>query len=360
MGFNFLTELGKITPKISEGAKIYVYGTGPNWDNICKQYMYLVNCDIDEYVDGFIVRDSDNIFSTFHGKRVFYLSEVDLDNSVILIATATWSESQELLKYLLPHKLYCMNTVILPSWNLDILMRYEYSRLLQYKDKHDGGRCFIIGNGPSLSINDLDKLKNEITFATNKIYLLFDKTLWRPSYYVCEDDALFVQIQDEISMHIKCPAFYSRETILRVDKEFKLANFYFYYLDHRCDWRPNGKPTFSEEAFAIQWGATVTYTCLQLAAYMGFSEIYLLGVDNTTKHGVKLNGELVSLNMSQTHFSSDYMPTNVHVYPNLIDVVDMAYTTAREYAESHDIKILNATRSGALEVFERIDFDSII
>ena len=37
----------------------------------------------------------------------------------------------------------------------------------------------------------------------------------------------------------------------------------------------------------------------------------------------------------------------------------LAYKSAKKYADSHGIRIYNATRGGKLEVFERIDFDSL-
>ena len=39
--------------------------------------------------------------------------------------------------------------------------------------------------------------------------------------------------------------------------------------------------------------------------------------------------------------------------------VSLAYKAARKYADAHGIKIYNATRGGKLEVFERVDFDSL-
>ena len=56
-------------------------------------------------------------------------------------------------------------------------------KVIGLKDIHKGGRGFIIGTGPSLQIEDLDLLKNEVTFACNKIYLAFNQTEWRPTYY---------------------------------------------------------------------------------------------------------------------------------------------------------------------------------
>ena len=37
----------------------------------------------------------------------------------------------------------------------------------------------------------------------------------------------------------------------------------------------------------------------------------------------------------------------------------MAYEAAEKYTESKGIKIYNATRGGMLEVFERVDLDSL-
>ncbi len=38
----------------------------------------------------------------------------------------------------------------------------------------------------------------------------------------------------------------------------------------------------------------------------------------------------------------------------------MAYMSLREYAKEHGIRVLNATRGGKLEVFERVNFDKLM
>ena len=72
------------------------------------------------------------------------------------------------------------------------------------KNIHKGKRAFILGNGPSLEIEDLDKLKNEITFASNKIYLAFDQTDWRPTYY-CVEDLIVAQNNSDIISKLELP-----------------------------------------------------------------------------------------------------------------------------------------------------------
>ena len=61
--------------------------------------------------------------------------------------------------------------------------------LKKYKNIHKGQRCFIIGTGPSLSVEDLEKLKGEITFGSNRIFEIYSQTDWRPTYYMNQDKA---------------------------------------------------------------------------------------------------------------------------------------------------------------------------
>jgi hypothetical protein len=45
----------------------------------------------------------------------------------------------------------------------------------------------VIGNGRSLKVEDLGRVRDEITFASNKGNLAFDETSWRPTYYSVSD-----------------------------------------------------------------------------------------------------------------------------------------------------------------------------
>lgn len=72
----------------------------------------------------------------------------------------------------------------------DFELRYkrrDTSPLALLKDTKKGKRCFIIGNGPSLTIEDLGKIGTEDSFGVNRIYKIFDQTKWRPTYYFSQD-----------------------------------------------------------------------------------------------------------------------------------------------------------------------------
>jgi hypothetical protein len=356
MIFNFREELGKMTPKIVPGVKIYIFGAGTFWLHICKMYKYLVNIDINACIDGFIDNDKSKQGTLFLGKPVYDLSDIALENAVILISVSHAKGNCEISWQLTNMGMYWRHSFFTFDCFTSLLMRWEYLRLMQFKDKHKGQRCFIIGNGPSLLASDLEKLKNEISFATNKIYLMFDQTSWRPSYYVIGDDRILRRIHRQIKQKIKSPRFYAFNVVFDIE-DFCLNNDYFYFLDGNVEWKPVpfAKPTFSEEPFILQVGQTVTYECLQLAAYMGFGEIYLLGVDNNYSSSINNAGYYVANDVKE-HFSASY---DASIYIALIDIQNAAYETALEYADKHGIKIYNATRGGKLEVFQRVDFDSL-
>ena len=233
----------------------------------------------------------------------------------------------------------------------------------KYKNFYEGRRCFIIGNGPSLRTNDLDKIKNagEISFASNSIYNLYDKTEWRPTIYTIHDyweiKNTFKKIS-ELTPKLKIVAISPSCRVRKIDRGILLK---FANRDEK-----DQEILFSDDiSECIYDGGTVTYTSIQCATYLGFKEIILLGVDHSFAKERTKDGKIINSNVNN-HFQNylnDYakesgiVDEDYVVFP--IDFATMAFEKAKEYADSHGIKILNATRGGKLEVFERVDFDSL-
>ena len=360
MKFDFRTELGKMTPLIAQGAKIYIFGCGQHYEYLRRLFAYLADVELDDCVDGFIDNDPAKQHRPFHGKTVLPLEEVDLQNAVILIAAASPKAGDEIAMQLTEHGLLRLNSFFAVSSFLIMLMRWEYNALAQYKDLHKGERCFIIGNGPSLTPEDLDKLKGEVCFAANRIYLLFNRTQWRPTYFVISDAKFLALCHREIREAVSCPIFYAYPAALDIE-DFALRGEHFYSLDGTADWYPNEhlKVGFSEAPFILNWGATVTYDSMQLAAYMGFREIYLLGMDHMMSNVLYRDGRIVSTG-GQDHFLKEYNLKEVYYNGYMgIDLIECAYRTAKRYFEEHGGHIYNATRGGKLEIFDRVDFDSL-
>ncbi len=220
----------------------------------------------------------------------------------------------------------------------------------RYKNIHKQQRCFIVATGPSLKTEDLDRLhqQGEVCISMNRIYNIFDRTAWRPDYYMIEDTKMIEDLRREIAdldLPVKfvptVPACFWEQSNIKNVVQYQLA-----LLD-------NGEsmPLFSSIAeHCIYEGSTVTYACIQMAAYMGFEDIYLLGVD--FNYSSNLYDEK---NHFQGYQSDKKVRLNV-VTPKRMEV---AYQCARNYAEENGIHIYNATRGGKLEVFERVEFDDL-
>lgn len=222
---------------------------------------------------------------------------------------------------------------------------FYHPELEQFKNIHEGKRCFIVATGPSLRMDDLDTLYNneEICISVNGIFKAFNMTKWRPNYYVIADPNKEDSWENEILEMDVQAKFVSDVAPYFINKCYD--NIYKWHLIRKMD--DQGFPYFSDDfARGGYYGDTVIYEgAMQLAVYMGFREIYLLGTDCT-----------VSADGTVPHFVADYAEDPGFM---IIDDRMRAYQAAKQYADSHDIKIYNATRGGRLEIFPRIDFDAL-
>ena len=226
---------------------------------------------------------------------------------------------------------------------------------------HAGRRGVIIGNGPSLQIADLGRLKSEVTFASNKIYLAYDQTDWRPTYYSVEDHLVL---------------FNNRERIDTLQDSFKIfpANMrdfgyhaadtlFIPFLPPSSSKAPLSDPDFpgfaSDLTRGVFWGSTIVYTQIQMAVHMGCSVIVLIGVDHSYMLPKRKEGAVYIQKDEVNHFHKDYRkPGELWHQPNL-PVLERSYARARQACEARGIRIVNASRKTELDVFERADFDSL-
>lgn len=232
----------------------------------------------------------------------------------------------------------------------------EYMRNL--KGIHKGERCFVIGNGSSLTPEDLEQLKGEVSFGTNRIFYIFEKTTWRPTYYLAIDnDVLGREINEikEQNLPIKL-------LNLKAKKYGRTEKDNIYYINIFGKFhisRDNIKQESFSENVESYFSETCSVTCtsIELAAYMGFKEIYLIGMDHKYRYMV-VDGKKVEDKSVKTYFKE--MKHGDGVAIAYIDNLEKSYSVCKKYCEEHGIKIYNATRGGYLDVFERISIDEVI
>lgn len=232
-------------------------------------------------------------------------------------------------------------------------------KLAKLKNSHKGERCVIVGNGPSLRAKDLETLhkNNVVTFAANRIFHIFSETAWRPTYYMSEDFVILENIQKEISS-IPC-----RERFIPInikwDEGIDIADASYFFMDYHSALTDNYGLSM-DVSKSIRCRGTVTVSCIQMALYMGFSEIYLIGVDHNYSRYIDSNGNVVEDPTVKDYFSTSYDTDFKNIIGRNLGDTTLAYISVEELSkEQGTFKVYNATRGGKLEVFQRVDFDSI-
>jgi hypothetical protein len=262
------------------------------------------------------------------------------------------------------------------SKNLDVSilshrLQREFGPLLKrnepFRNRHQGKRCFVIGNGPSLKKQDLSLLADEITLVTNSFYvhpIVGDS--WQPGYYFLSDPQYFdgtADFTDEfaaISSKIKsAPLFVPSYAHAFLTQSNGLPATRTYYvavgavrLEHT-----NELPDFTTVTPGVQ---TVVQLAIMAAMFMGCSPIYLLGLDHDwLSHG----GE-------DLHFYSDAeadAQPDGHVGPwtylslmGAMTTMWQVYVMLKKVADAAGIEIVNCTHGGFLDVFKRVRYENVV
>ena len=133
---------------------------------------------------------------------------------------------------------------------------------------------------------------------------------------------------------------------------------------------------FSEDiALYVSDLGSVTHFAIQIAIYMGFSTLYLYGIDNTYKKYLGMDGcfhleeggssHISGISPVRDDISANRVPkTKCDAY-RMGGFADMrkatlGYQACLNYATEHGVQILNATRGGKLEMFDRISLEDAL
>lgn len=232
-------------------------------------------------------------------------------------------------------------------------------RLQEYRGLHRGQRGFIIGNGPSLKQTDLTRLRDEITFGMNRIYLLFPELGFRTTYYLSVNDLVIEQCRDDI-LKLDMPRFlswrsrrYFEDVLPRGERLPQDESIMFLHTTYTG-------PRFTRDVRGRLWeGATVTYVALQLAFYMGFQQVILIGVDHNFSTQGKPNTTVVSQGDDPDHFSSHYFGKGFRWQLPDLETSEKAYRMAREAFNSEGRAVVDATVGGKLNVFPKVEYETL-
>ncbi|MCX5515490.1 hypothetical protein C3941_18020 [Kaistia algarum] len=227
-------------------------------------------------------------------------------------------------------------------WDVRPISWSARAKMKRWHNRFAGQKAVILCNGPSLLKVDFELMKGVFTFGLNKINMLFDKTDFRPSSVVVQQEFVFQQNKD----------FYNE-----TDLPLFLASIGTKYVRDRPNvvfYHESGPRHFARDCNMSQYGGhTVTYTAMQLAFHMGFTEVALVGCDHNFATKGPANMTAVAQGPDLSHFDPNYFAHGSNwVLPDLFQN-EVSYHSAREQFEAFGRRLVNATDGGKLELLER-------
>lgn len=215
-------------------------------------------------------------------------------------------------------------------------------------------RAFIVGNGPSLKPDQLDRLIPETSFGVNRIHLIYDQTKWRPNYWMFFDfsNSTVPVYKDDIALH-------SRQDYPCHVRSDIVAKFIERFVDEQMmsnEWNINAhlqnikvgeqcSHIDAERHTTHEWhlpqickqGGSVS-AAIQLAVMEGYSPIYLIGCD----------GNMIG--NAHNHFTPDYVDPDALKPPKAIlanKTLELSHEIAGRECKERGIPIYNATVGGS-------------
>lgn len=237
--------------------------------------------------------------------------------------------------------------------------------LATWKNKYQGRRCFVLGNGPSLREMDLSPLSDEITIGCNAVYKNFDEWGWHVNYLLFEDIE-----QTELRRH-DIPSVHGPIKLAGLHNAYAFkADADTYFMNVRnldAEFMEDLFPQFSEDfGHIVHLASTVTYLGLQLAFHLGCDPVYLIGVDHNYGElprlfppcKITITEENLPL-VRGLHLKDDYYSVGDVIGVPPVDYMEAGYRKARETFERHGRTVLNAGVNSALDVFDKVEFASL-
>lgn len=178
-----------------------------------------------------------------------------------------------------------------------VIYRNKYRHLLkdnkQLKNKYEGRRCIILGNGPSANLLDKYPLENEVIFAVNSFFRSADSKKYAPDFYFLADPSfgkLSKEKEGDLAFidGIGSLGEYNREMQLFVPVSYhdKMSEYgwdtkmHVRYFDNRLYFDEKYDADFEFDRPIPLFQNVVQYA-ISLAVYMGFNEILLFGTEQT-------------------------------------------------------------------------------
>lgn len=330
--------------------------------DITLETIHLKDLDISPQTGGLISLEVDDYLATAnhwsdagnliqHGKRLVQpTDQVERPGRPVFYETrSAWPMNRETLS-VLPEE-GCVAQRFTRFDSLCVGTPPSTPSLRELKGAYAGRRAWLIGNGPSVRLEDLDKLEDEVTFCFNRFYLAHDSTRLRASFTVSGDKQMIEDFGDEIVAKSGGRVFLANETPPDVRGRYHWLR------------QVAGFPSlFSKDASVrVSPGGSSLYVAMQVGYYLGIRDFRIYGAD--FKFSFQRNRHSSDAFRTATgdgnHFIKNYRSGKAWAPPSVQNILS-SFLAARTLIEAEGGRVLNTTHGGELEVFERLSFEDAL
>jgi len=232
----------------------------------------------------------------------------------------------------------------------------------ELKGKHAGGRCFVVGNGPSIKTQNLKLLKDEITFFVNRAFLHPDYEYIQPTYHIFVDpklqtgewpvDFLDRVVEKNPNVTFLLSAKFYNDPKFQISKE----KYNIYWIDMSLISTRFFKGEVDLSTIGI--GGAVVEAGILSAIYMGVKKVYFMGVDG--------NGLCYNLIGKESHYygsnpedlTKDVLTISKDLYFMSMSLRKWVYLA--NYCTRKNVELVNMTDGGIIDVCPREDFEKLM
>lgn len=249
----------------------------------------------------------------------------------------------------IPSKLYRV------FYELDAFLAYRgifftnrFRRVASFANCHEERVGVLIGNGPSVRLDDLENLRGCVTFVCNRFYLAYSSTSFRPSYLVSSDPQMIRDFGEEMVAKAEAPVWF-------IDGE--RPAFAGNWLHIRLREARGVRLRRNVMSRVFPSGATLI-SALQIGYFMGIRRFALYGVDHSFAFQSidRTSDDPRTAIGDGNHFIPGYRSGRSWCPPRSA-LIEKGFKECAKQLEAQGGFLVNATRGGMLDVLPRVQFD---
>jgi hypothetical protein len=238
------------------------------------------------------------------------------------------------------------------------------------ENRHAGGRCFVIGNGPSLKGMDLRPLAGATTIAANSFYKHPDAATIGLDYLCIFDPHFMSDEPRAVEWHRTVAARLPDTTMLLHHSARSLVAAHDLYPDREVYYVHSGFHTSRLDRVDLDFRrprnigmTTGSSIAIPLAIYLGFREIVLVGFDCNWLADTGGSYHFYDTHEYFPEFDSIEKDGRGYGYEAFLRIILREFEShrlIRAKAEARGVRIINATRGGLLDAYPRAEFESLL